>query len=104
MVGARVYSSEKPNILFIMSDDHTCQATGLYGGRLAALNPTPTIDALAQEGMVMENAFCQNAICTMSRASIMTGQCSAVNGCETLDRSLPKKRQYLALEMKKGGL
>lgn len=101
MVGARVYSSEKPNVLFIMSDDHTWQATGLYGGRLAALNPTPTIDALAHEGMVMENAFCQNAICTPSRASIMTGQGSAVNGCETLDRSLPKKQQYLALEMKK---
>jgi arylsulfatase A-like enzyme len=103
MVGARVYSSEKPNVLFIMSDDHMWQATGLYGGRLAALNPTPTIDALAHEGMVMENAFCQNAICTPSRASIMTGQGSAVNGCETLDRSLPKKRQYLALEMKKAG-
>ncbi len=93
----------KPNILFVMSDDHTSQAIGAYGGRLAALNPTPTIDSIAAEGMVMENAFCQNAICTPSRACIMTGQSSAVNGCITLLEGLPVERQYLALEMKKAG-
>ncbi|MDZ8120034.1 sulfatase family protein [Pontiella agarivorans] len=93
----------KPNILFVMSDDHTSQAIGAYGGRLAALNPTPTIDSIAAEGMVMENAFCQNAICTPSRACIMTGQSSAVNGCPTLQDELPADRQYLALELKKAG-
>jgi arylsulfatase A-like enzyme len=96
-------TAKKPNILFVMSDDHTSQAIGAYGGRLAKLNPTPTIDALASEGVLMKNAFCQNAICTPSRASIMTGQSSAVNGCPTLDGHLPKERQYLALEMKKAG-
>ena len=44
---------QKPNILFIMSDDHTSQAIGAYGGRLQKLNPTPTIDKLAENGMVM---------------------------------------------------
>ena len=94
---------QKPNILFIMSDDHTSQAIGAYGGRLQKLNPTPTIDKLAENGMVMLNAFCQNSICTPSRASIMTGQCSAVNGCPTLNNELPPERQYLAIEMKKAG-
>jgi arylsulfatase A-like enzyme len=51
----------------------------------------------------MENAFCHNAICTPSRACIMTGQYSAVNGCPTLNDPLPPERQYLALEMKKAG-
>ena len=86
-----------------MSDDHTSQSTGAYGGRLAVLNPTPTIDMLANEGMVMENAFCQNAICVPSRASIMTGQTSAVNGVFTLSGALPKEQQYLAIEMGKAG-
>ena len=93
----------KPNILFIMSDDHTSQAVGAYGGRLADLDPTPTIDTLAQEGVLMENAFCHNAICTPSRASIMTGQYSSINGCPTLGGSLPPERQYLANEMKAAG-
>ncbi len=100
---ASVQAAERPNILFIMSDDHTSQSTGAYGGRLAVLNPTPTIDMLANEGMVMENAFCQNAICVPSRASIMTGQTSAVNGVFTLSGALPKEQQYLAIEMGKAG-
>ncbi|MDF7825094.1 sulfatase [Pontiellaceae bacterium B12227] len=95
--------AEKPNILFIMSDDHTSQAIGVYGSRLAKLNPTPTIDSIANEGMVMENAFCQNGICTPSRAAIMTGQSAAVNGCITLSEKLPAEKQYLSIEMKKAG-
>ncbi|MEM9079918.1 MAG: sulfatase-like hydrolase/transferase [Verrucomicrobiota bacterium] len=98
-----VFGGEKPNILFIMSDDHTSQAVGCYGGRLQSLNPTPTLDALAAEGMVMENAFCQNAICTPSRASIMTGQSSAKNGVPTLSETLPVEKHYLPQEMKKAG-
>ena len=73
-------SSTKPNILFIMSDDHTTQAIGAYGGRLAPLNPTPTIDSLAKGGMRFDRVFCNNSICTPSRASIITGQYSQRNG------------------------
>mgnify|MGYP001814785240 FL=1 len=47
----------RPNILFIMSDDHAAHAIGAYGGRLAPLDPTPHIDRLAREGMRFENAF-----------------------------------------------
>jgi len=94
---------DRPNILFIMSDDHTSQAVGAYGSRLAKLNPTPVIDTLAKEGMLMENAFCTNSICTPSRACIMTGQFSIANGVLDLGGRLAPENQYLAIEMRKAG-
>lgn len=94
---------KKPNILYIMADDHTTQAIGAYGSRLAILNPTPNIDRLAHEGMLFENVFCTNSICTPSRANIMTGQYSQTNGVLDLDGNLPPEKQYLAIEMKKLG-
>lgn len=93
----------KPNILFIMSDDHTSQAIGAYGGRLAPLNPTPTIDRLAREGMRFENAFCTNSICTPSRATILTGQYGHINEVHDLHGRLPPAQQYLPIEMKRLG-
>jgi arylsulfatase A-like enzyme len=93
----------KPNILFIMSDDHTTQAIGAYGSRLAKLNPTPNIDALAKGGMRFDRVFCNNSICVPSRASIITGQYSQTNGIIVLSGQIPPKRQYLAIEMKKAG-
>ena len=70
-------AAERPNILFIMSDDHTSQAIGAYGSRLAKLNPSPTIDRLAKEGMLFENAFCSNSICAPSRATIILSNVTA---------------------------
>lgn len=96
-------SPDKPNILFIMSDDHCYQAIGAYGSRLAKLNPTPIIDRLAKEGVLLDNCFCTNSICTPSRACIMTGQYSAVNGVYDLGGKLLPEHQYLAIEMKKAG-
>jgi N-acetylglucosamine-6-sulfatase len=93
----------RPNILFIMSDDHAAHAIGAYQGRLATLDPTPVIDSLARDGMLMENAFCTNSICTPSRASIMTGQYSHTNGVLDLGGNLPPDRQTLAIEMRKAG-
>lgn len=92
-----------PNIIFIMSDDHTTQGIGAYGSRLADLNPTPTIDRLAKEGMLFESVFCTNSICTPSRASIMTGQYGQVNGVVDLSGKLKPENQYLAMEMNKLG-
>ena len=86
---------DRPNVLFIMSDDHTSQAFGVYGSRLAKLNPTPVIDRLAKEGMLFENCFCNNSICTPSRASILTGQYSQTNGVLTLRGRIPPERQFL---------
>ncbi|MDA1229938.1 MAG: sulfatase-like hydrolase/transferase, partial [Planctomycetota bacterium] len=70
------HAADRPNILFIMSDDHAAHAIGAYGGRLAELNPTPTLDRLAREGVLLTNCFCTNSICTPSRAALMTGQYS----------------------------
>jgi arylsulfatase A-like enzyme len=66
-----------PNILFIFSDDHACQAIGAYGSRI---NQTPNIDRLAHEGALFENSFCTNSICAPSRAVVLTGKFSHVNG------------------------
>lgn len=99
----RAASDERPNILFIMSDDHTTQAIGVYGSRLAKLNPTPNIDALAKNGMRFDRVYCNNSICTPSRASILTGQYSQTNGVLDLNGSIPAERQHLAKEMKEAG-
>jgi len=93
----------KPNILFIMSDDHTTQAFGIYGSRLASLNPTPHLDKMAHEGMIFDNVFCNNSICTPSRASIITGQYPQTNGVLDLEGKIPPERQFLPREMKKAG-
>ncbi len=93
----------RPNIIYIMSDDHTSQAFGIYGSRLAVLNPTPNLDKIAREGIIFDNAFCNNSICTPSRASIITGQYPQTNGVLDLDGSIAPEKQYLPVEMKKLG-
>ncbi len=100
------YSNEpakRPNILFIMSDDHAAPAIGAYGKRLARLNPTPNLDKLATNGLLFENCFCTNSICSPSRANILTGQYSQTNGVLVLDIPLPPERQYLPIEMRRLG-
>ncbi|NQU55158.1 MAG: sulfatase [Bacteroidetes bacterium] len=70
----------QPNIIFIMSDDHATHAISAYGGIFESLAPTPNIDRLGEEGVRFNNAFCTNAICGPSRACILTGKYSHVNG------------------------
>ena len=93
----------KPNILFIMSDDHAANALGAYGGRLAKLNPTPTLDKLAREGAMLTHAFCTNSICTPSRATLLTGQYSHKNGVLTLNGEIAEPQQVLPRLMKQAG-
>jgi arylsulfatase A-like enzyme len=71
----------RPNILFIMSDDHAAHAISAYG---SVVNETPNIDRLATEGARFDNVFCGNAICAPSRATILSGTHSHVNGVRTL--------------------
>ncbi|MCG8311056.1 MAG: sulfatase [Cytophagales bacterium] len=97
------FKSDQPNILFIMADDHCDRAIGVYGGRLATLNPTPNLDKLANEGMVFENVFCTNSICTPSRATILTGQYSHTNKVYDLYNGLPGEQHYLLKEMQTAG-
>jgi arylsulfatase A-like enzyme len=77
----------RPNIVFIFSDDHAVQALGAYDGRLSHLDPTPEIDRLAEEGMLFRNAFVTNSICAPSRATILSGQHSHMNGVRTNGRA-----------------
>ena len=68
---------KRPNIVFIMSDDHGYQAISAYGHKL---NETPNIDRIANEGMLFNNACVTNSICAPSRAVILTGKHSHING------------------------
>tara|TARA_B100000524_G_scaffold332763_2_gene220170 strand:- start:4480 stop:6024 length:1545 start_codon:yes stop_codon:yes gene_type:complete len=70
----------RPNIIFILSDDHTTNAISAYGGIYKDLAPTPNIDKIANEGALLKNAFATNSICGPSRASILTGTYSHING------------------------
>ncbi len=82
-------AGERPNILFIMSDDHACNAISAYGGRLAQVAPTPNIDRIAREGMRLNKCFVTNSICTPSRAVILSGQHSHINTVRTLADAFP---------------
>ena len=94
---------KKPNILFIMSDDHAAHGISAYGGRLAKIAPTPNLDRLAKEGALFQNAFCTNSICSPSRACVLTGQYNHVNGAVDLSGRVMPGKQMLAIEMGKAG-
>ena len=71
---------KRPNIIFIMADDHATQAISAYAHPISQLAPTPNIDRIATEGTIFRNNFCTNSICGPSRAVILTGKHSHVNG------------------------
>ncbi|NBS19481.1 MAG: acetylglucosamine-6-sulfatase, partial [Flavobacteriia bacterium] len=96
-------NSIPPNIVFMMSDDHTSQAWGIYGGVLEQYAKNENIKRLSQSGVVLDNAFCTNSICVPSRASILTGQYSHRNGVYTLSDGLDSKRQNVAKILQKSG-
>ena len=75
-----VVDIESPNIIYIMADDLTTQAISAYGGIYKDIAPTPNIDRLASEGMLFQDVLCTNAICGPSRAAILTGNYSNLNG------------------------
>ena len=77
---APAVAAERPNILFIFSDDHAPHAIGAYNGWLKSVDPTPNIDKLAAQGTLFENSFCTNSICGPSRAVILSGKHSHKNG------------------------
>jgi arylsulfatase A-like enzyme len=73
-------ANTKPNILWIFSDDHSYQTIGAYGGPLQKLNMTPNIDRIASEGMRFDRCYVANSICGPSRATLLTGKHSHMNG------------------------
>src|SRR3954454_23118343 len=85
----------RSNILFIMTDDHAAHAMSCYGSRV---NRTPNLDRIAAEGMRFDNCFVTNSICTPSRATILTGKYSHLNGVPVFNRfdgSQPTVAKYL---------
>ncbi len=78
-------TAKRPNILFIMSDDHAANAISCYGSLLSEVFHTPHLDRLAHEGARLDGFCSINPICTPARASIMTGQYGHINGVRTLN-------------------
>jgi len=86
---------KRPNILFIMADDHAAHAISAYG---STINQTPQLDRLAGQGMRFDRMFAVNSICTPSRATILTGKYSHINGVPVFNRfdgSQPTVAKYL---------
>jgi arylsulfatase A-like enzyme len=104
LAGAATAQGEgRPNILFIMSDDHAANAISAYDRRLADTFRTPNIDRIAEGGVRLDGLFAQNSICTPSRATIMTGQYSHTNGVKTLDDDFDRDRDNLARQLRASG-
>ena len=90
---------ERPNILFIFTDDHATQAISAYGGMLADIAPTPNLDRLAGEGILFRKCYVTNSICGPARAVIQTGKYSHLNGFrqngDQFDGTQPTAPKYL---------
>lgn len=102
-LGCNTALEKRPNILFIMADDHTSQAWGIYGGDLAPFVKNNGIQRLASEGITLDNMFCTNSICVPSRAAILTGKMSHKNGVYTLGDALSPDTINVAKLMKDSG-
>jgi len=99
VVAAPAAAADRPNIVFIMSDDHAAHAIGAYGSRV---NRTPNIDRLAREGALLEQVMATNSICTPSRAAILTSQYSHLNGVPVFNR-FDSSRRTVASLLQQGG-
>jgi arylsulfatase A-like enzyme len=93
-------SDSRPNILFIMSDDHASHAMSCYGSRI---NHTPNLDRIAEGGMRFDNCFCTNSICTPSRATILAGTYNHVNGVTTLATPMDNRLQTFPKLLRQNG-
>jgi arylsulfatase A-like enzyme len=92
-------AEKRPNIVFIMTDDHAAHAIGAYGSQV---NETPHLDRLAKEGALLTSVFATNSICTPSRATILTGQYSHLNGVTMFNR-FDSARTTVASLLQRGG-
>ena len=92
-------AARRPNIIFIMADDHAAQAISAYKHQVSQLAPTPNIDRIAKSGAIFHHNYCTNSICGPSRAVILTGKHSHINGFrmngEVFDGSQPTLPKFL---------
>jgi arylsulfatase A-like enzyme len=91
---------QRPNIIYIMSDDHAAHALSCYGSKI---NQTPQLDRLAHEGMLFRNCFCTNSICAPCRAVVLTGKYSHLNGVIDNSVRFDGSQQTVAKLLQKAG-
>ncbi|MGE4550610.1 MAG: sulfatase-like hydrolase/transferase [Opitutales bacterium] len=92
--------AKRPNVLFLFADDHAYQAISAYGSNR---NRTPNLDRIANEGMIFHRAFVTNSICAPSRAVILTGKHSHLNGQLTNGMRFDGAQQTFPKLLQKGG-
>lgn len=95
--------SERPNIVYIMADDHAEQAISAYGHPISQLAPTPNIDRIAKDGAIFRNNFCTNSICGPSRAVVLTGKFSHINGFKMNGNRFDGSQQTFPKLLQKAG-
>lgn len=93
-------AERRPNIVMILTDDHASHAIGAYG---SVVNVTPRIDEIARAGWKLENCFATNSLCSPSRASILTGTYSHVNGVTTLETPIDASQPTFVSQLKASG-
>jgi arylsulfatase A-like enzyme len=94
------FAAKQPNILFIFTDDHATQSISAYGSKL---NQTPNLDRLAKQGMLFRRALVSNSICAPSRAVVLTGKYSHLNGQRTNKDVFDGSQQTAPKLMQKAG-
>lgn len=103
MKGTKGRMNKTPNILYIMSDDHAANAISAYNSRLSSVFQTKNIDRIGEEGAVLNHCYCTNALCTPSRATILTGLYSHETTVRTLANTLPTNLMTFPKMMQNAG-
>lgn len=96
-------AQQRPNIVYIMCDDHAFQCISAYGSSISKLAPTPNIDRIAERGMRFDRAFVENSLSTPSRACLMTGLYSNQNGQRQLGEGIDTTRTFFTEQLQQAG-
>ncbi len=96
-------ATQRPNIVYIMCDDHAFQCISAYGSPISKLAPTPNIDRIAQRGMRFDRAFVENSLSTPSRACLMTGLYSNQNEQRQLGEGIDTTRTFFTEQLQQAG-
>ena len=96
-------ADKRPNILYIMSDDHAYQAISAYGSDVSRLAPTPHIDRIAHEGIRFDRSFVENSLSSPSRACLITGLYSHQNGQQQLLEGIDSTRTFFSELLQQAG-
>ena len=92
--------ARRPNIVLILTDDHAAHAVGAYG---SVVNQTPRIDEIGRRGVRFENCYVTNSLCSPSRASILTGTYSHINGVKTLETHIDASQPTFVSQLRAEG-